>query len=182
MVWNSNLDWRPGHQRDDRRARISRLARISLALPVCFIVILADRRDRDLAWDSHGSLFAGRVGAFFAGHLGWCFCFGRAIRPAVLARCSTPSKFQSFSEFFRFFIPSLTGVVGFWATVALNIPDLRVRAEPACSNARPALGLPATMTFYAFIGMAVTSATTIIFGQALWDPVDVLAGWAILWP
>src|SRR5207248_502398 len=36
---------------------------------------------------------------------------------------STPSKFQSFSEFFRFFVPSLTGVVGFWATVSLNIPD-----------------------------------------------------------
>jgi len=36
---------------------------------------------------------------------------------------ATPSKFQTFRDFFRFFIPSLTGVVGFWATVALNIPD-----------------------------------------------------------
>src|SRR5262249_9643146 len=38
-----------------------------------------------------------------------------------------------------------------------------------------ALGLPATMTFYSFIGIAVTSATMIIFGEALWDPVKVLA-------
>src|SRR6202008_4282980 len=38
-----------------------------------------------------------------------------------------------------------------------------------------ALGLPPTMTFYSFIGIAVTSATLIIFGQAIWDPVAVLS-------
>jgi NCS1 family nucleobase:cation symporter-1 len=89
---------------------------------------------------------------------------------------STPSKFQSWPEFFHFFIPSLTGVVGFWATVSLNIPDFtryaRSQREQALGQA---LGLPATMTFYSFIGIAVTSATTIIFGQALWNPVAVLA-------
>jgi nucleobase:cation symporter-1, NCS1 family len=97
---------------------------------------------------------------------------------------STPSKFQSFAEFFRFFIPSLTGVVGFWATVSLNIPDFtryaRSQREQALGQA---LGLPATMTFYSFIGIAVTSATLIIFGEALWDPVKVLArlgnSWAV---
>src|SRR5580700_3503690 len=36
---------------------------------------------------------------------------------------ASPSRFASFGEFFRFFVPSLTGVVGFWATVSLNIPD-----------------------------------------------------------
>ena len=89
---------------------------------------------------------------------------------------NTPSKFQSFSEFFRFFIPSLTGVVGFWATVALNIPDFtRYAKSQRAQMLGQALGLPATMTLYAFIGVAVTSATTIIFGQALWNPVDVLS-------
>jgi NCS1 family nucleobase:cation symporter-1 len=89
---------------------------------------------------------------------------------------STPSKFRSFGEFFRFFVPSLTGVVGFWATVSLNIPDFTRYARSQRDQVLgQALGLPATMTFYSFIGIAVTSATLIIFGQALWDPVAVLS-------
>ena len=89
---------------------------------------------------------------------------------------AAPSKFQTFGEFFHFFLPSLTGVVGFWATVALNIPDFTRYARSQRSQVLgQALGLPATMTFYSFIGVAVTSATAIIFGQAIWDPVQVLA-------
>jgi NCS1 family nucleobase:cation symporter-1 len=83
---------------------------------------------------------------------------------------------HNFGEFFRFFIPSLTGVVGFWATVSLNIPDFtRYARSQRDQMLGQALGLPATMTFYSFIGIAVTSATLIIFGQALWNPVDVLS-------
>jgi NCS1 family nucleobase:cation symporter-1 len=89
---------------------------------------------------------------------------------------ATPSKFLSFGEFFRFFVPSLTGVVGFWATVSLNIPDFTRYARSQRDQVLgQAIGLPATMTFYSFIGIAVTSATLIIFGQALWDPVAVLS-------
>src|SRR3982075_3803213 len=89
---------------------------------------------------------------------------------------ATPSKFQTFGEFFRFFVPSLTGVVGFWATVSLNIPDFTRYARSQRDQVLgQAFGLPATMTFYSFIGIAVTSATLIIFGQALWDPVAVLS-------
>ena len=89
---------------------------------------------------------------------------------------AAPSKFQTFGEFFHFFIPSLTGVVGFWATVALNIPDFtRYAGSQRSQVLGQALGLPTTMTFYSFIGVAVTSATAIIFGQAIWDPVQVLA-------
>src|SRR5437764_2734040 len=89
---------------------------------------------------------------------------------------ATPSKFQNFAEFFRFFIPSLTGVVGFWATVSLNIPDFTRYARSQRDQALgQALGLPTTMTFYSFIGIAVTSATLAIFGEALWNPVAVLS-------
>jgi NCS1 family nucleobase:cation symporter-1 len=98
---------------------------------------------------------------------------------------ASPSKFQSFGEFFRFFVPSLTGVVGFWATVSLNIPDFtRYAHSQRDQMVGQALGLPATMTFYSFIGIAVTSATLIIFGEAMWDPVAVLARlgspWAVV--
>lgn len=89
---------------------------------------------------------------------------------------ATPSRFGTVGEFFRFFIPSLTGVVAFWSTVALNIPDFtryaRGQREQMLGQA---LGLPTTMTFYSFIGIAVTSATVVLFGQAIWDPVTVLS-------
>jgi len=89
---------------------------------------------------------------------------------------ATPSKFKTSGEFFSFFIPSLTGVVAFWATVALNIPDFTRYAKGQREQMLgQALGLPTTMTLYSFIGVAVTSATVVIFGQAVWDPVVVLS-------
>lgn len=88
---------------------------------------------------------------------------------------STPSKFQTTAEFMRFFIPSLTGMVGFWATVALNIPDFtRYAKSQRAQMVGQALGLPTAMTLYSFIGVAVTSASAILFGQAIWDPVILL--------
>ena len=88
---------------------------------------------------------------------------------------STPSKFKSTEEFFKFFVPSLTGMVGFWATVALNIPDFTRYAKSQRDQALgQAIGLPTAMTLYSFIGVAVTSASVVIFGQAIWDPVVLL--------
>ncbi|MGB7727651.1 MAG: NCS1 family nucleobase:cation symporter-1 [Candidatus Acidiferrum sp.] len=87
----------------------------------------------------------------------------------------TPSKFKSTAEFLRFFIPSLTGMVGFWATVALNIPDFtRYAKSQHAQMVGQALGLPTAMTLYSFIGVAVTSASAVIFGEAIWDPVALL--------
>lgn len=88
---------------------------------------------------------------------------------------STPSKFHSTGDFLKFFIPSLTGMVGFWATVALNIPDFtRYAKSQRAQMVGQALGLPTAMTLYAFIGVAVTSASAVIFGEPIWDPVVLL--------
>src|SRR5215467_8857824 len=88
---------------------------------------------------------------------------------------SAPSKFRDTAEFVRFFIPSLTGMVGFWATVALNIPDFtRYASSQKAQMVGQALGLPTAMTLYSFIGVAVTSASAVIFGEAIWDPVVLL--------
>jgi NCS1 family nucleobase:cation symporter-1 len=88
---------------------------------------------------------------------------------------SAPSKFHTSSEFLHFFIPSLTGMVGFWATVALNIPDFtRYAKSQKAQVIGQALGLPTAMTLYSFIGVAVTSASAVLFGQAIWDPVQLL--------
>jgi len=88
---------------------------------------------------------------------------------------SAPSKFKTTAEFLRFFVPSLTGMVGFWATVALNIPDFtRYAKSQRDQMLGQALGLPAAMTLYSFIGVAVTSASVVLFGEAIWDPVALL--------
>src|SRR5256714_15647848 len=66
-------------------------------------------------------------------------------------------------------------MIGFWATLSLNIPDFsRYARSQRDQVVGQALGLPLTMALYSFIGVAVTSATTIIYGQTIWDPVDVL--------
>jgi NCS1 family nucleobase:cation symporter-1 len=66
-------------------------------------------------------------------------------------------------------------MIGFWATLSLNIPDFsRYAVSQRDQIVGQALGLPLTMALYSFIGVAVTSATTIIYGQTIWDPVDVL--------
>ncbi len=76
-----------------------------------------------------------------------------------------PSKFHSNAEFFHFFVPSLTGMVGFWATVALNIPDFtRYAKSQRAQILGQSLGLPPAMTLFSFIGVAVTSASAVIFG------------------
>lgn len=87
-----------------------------------------------------------------------------------------PSKFQTAGEFWKFFMPSLTGMVGFWATLSLNIPDFTRYARSQRSQIiGQAIGLPPTMALFAFIGVAVTSATVVIFGEAIWDPVALLS-------
>jgi len=88
---------------------------------------------------------------------------------------SAPSKFHSTAAFLAFFVPSLTAMVGFWATVALNIPDFTRYAKSQRDQVLgQALGLPTAMTLYSFIGVAVTSASVVLFGEAIWDPVALI--------
>lgn len=87
-----------------------------------------------------------------------------------------PSRFSNNAQFWAFFFPALTGMVGFWATLSLNIPDFtRYAKSQKAQVTGQALGLPTSMTLFAFIGVAVTSATAIIYGTTVWDPV-LLAG------
>ena len=93
---------------------------------------------------------------------------------------SAPSQFveggAKEGQFMSTFIPGLTAMVGFWATMALNIPDFtRFARSQRDQIIGQAIGLPLPMALFAFIGVAVTSATVTIYGEAIWDPV-VLAG------
>jgi NCS1 family nucleobase:cation symporter-1 len=87
-----------------------------------------------------------------------------------------PSKFKTNDEFWNFFFPALTGMVGYWATISLNIPDFTRYAKSQKAQIEgQAIGLPTSMTLFSFIGVVVTSATVILYGETIWDPL-VLAG------
>jgi NCS1 family nucleobase:cation symporter-1 len=84
-------------------------------------------------------------------------------------------KFRTFGEFFPVFIPSLTAMIGFWATLSLNMPDFtrfgRSQREQVVGQA---IALPTTMFAFAAMGVLITSASAIIFGEAIWDPVKLV--------
>jgi NCS1 family nucleobase:cation symporter-1 len=74
------------------------------------------------------------------------------------------------------FPAALTASVGYWATLSLNIPDFTRYARTQRSQmVGQALGLPTTMTAFAFIGVAVTATTLVLFGEPIWDPVVLIA-------
>ena len=102
----------------------------------------------------------------------WAIQAGNGLGP-ILAK---PSKFDLEGGFWAFFFPALTGMVGYWATLSLNIPDFtRYAKSQKAQITGQAIGLPTSMTLFSFIGVVVTSATVIIYGEAIWDPI-VLAG------
>ena len=66
-------------------------------------------------------------------------------------------------------------MVGYWATLSLNIPDFtRYAKNQGAQIAGQAFGLPVAMVLYSFLGIAVTSASTVVFGKPIWSPVELL--------
>ncbi len=110
--------------------------------------------------------------------LGWAYSKAGGFGPMLSAPSAFAPGQPQEGKFMSVFIPSLTGMVGFWATLSLNIPDFSRYARSQKDQVLgQAIGLPATMALYSFIGVAVTSATLVIFKdlkEPLWDPVKVL--------
>jgi NCS1 family nucleobase:cation symporter-1 len=95
---------------------------------------------------------------------------------------SQPGKFNTFGAFIVVFIPSVTAMVGFWATLSLNMPDFtrfgRSQKEQMIGQM---VALPTTMTVFAAMGVIITSASAQIFGEAIWNPVDLAAKFESRW-
>ena len=117
--------------------------------------------------------------------LAWAWSRADGLGPLL----SAPSQFAAGGlregEFWGVFFPALTGMVGFWATLSLNIPDFTRYARSQRDQVLgQAIGLPLFMMLFAFIGVAVTSATVVIFGEAIPDPVQLLGrlggGWTVV--
>jgi NCS1 family nucleobase:cation symporter-1 len=103
----------------------------------------------------------------------WAMVRAGGIGP-MFAGATTLGGAQPFS--FSLFLPWVTAMVGFWATLALNIPDFTRFAKSQRDQAfGQTLGILTTMPLFAFIGIAVTSATVAIYGEAIWNPVTLVA-------
>jgi NCS1 family nucleobase:cation symporter-1 len=88
-------------------------------------------------------------------------------------------KFHTFSEFWPIFIPSLTGMIGFWATLSLNMPDFkRFGKSQRDQVVGQVVALPSTMTIFAAMGVMITSAAVVIYPhmkpEELWDPMKLV--------
>ena len=102
----------------------------------------------------------------------WAVVAAKGLGPIL----SQPSRFSDTSAFWAYFFPALTGMVGYWATLSLNIPDFTRYARSQREQVTgQIIGLPPSMTFFAFVGVIVTSSTAIIYGHTEWDIVK-LAG------
>lgn len=95
---------------------------------------------------------------------------------------SQPGKFRTLGEFLPVFIPSLTAMIGYWATLSLNMPDFtrfgRSQREQVIGQT---VALPSTMFVFAAMGVLITSASVIIYGEAIWDPVKLVGRFKEPW-
>lgn len=108
--------------------------------------------------------------------LGWAYSAAGGFGPMLHEPSAFDAGGPQEGKFWGFFFPALTGVVGFWATLSLNIPDFtRYSRTQRDQMVGQAVGLPTTMGLYSFIGVAVTSATVVIYGEKIWDPVVLLS-------
>jgi NCS1 family nucleobase:cation symporter-1 len=108
--------------------------------------------------------------------LAWAYVRADGFGPMLAKPSAFASGGEKAGQFWAFFFPSLTANVAFWATLSLNIPDFSRYAYSQRDQAMgQAIGLPTTMALFSFIGVAVTSATAVIYGKPEWDPVVVLS-------
>jgi NCS1 family nucleobase:cation symporter-1 len=86
-----------------------------------------------------------------------------------------PGKLNTPAEFLPVFVPSLTAMIGFWATLSLNMPDFtRFGKSQRDQLVGQVVALPTTMSVFAAMGVLITSATVIIYGEAIWDPIKLV--------
>src|SRR5437016_11208914 len=86
-----------------------------------------------------------------------------------------PGRFRSLRELLPVFVPSLTAMIGYWATLSLNMPDFtRFGRSQREQMVGQIVALPTTMSVFAAMGVMITSATVIIYGESIWDPVQLV--------
>jgi len=99
--------------------------------------------------------------------LGWALWKAGGLGPIL-----DHSSFTGSGTFWAAFIPALTGTVSFWSTLSLNMPDFtRFGRSQKEQMVGQVIALPSTMTLFAAMGILITSATAMIYGAPIWDPI-----------
>jgi NCS1 family nucleobase:cation symporter-1 len=102
--------------------------------------------------------------------VGWAIDRAHGLGPVMESHGSLDG-----TAFFKVFVPSVTAMIGFWATLSLNMPDFtrygRSQREQAIGQV---VALPTTMTLFAAMGVVITSASAVIYGESIWDPIDLV--------
>jgi len=79
-------------------------------------------------------------------------------------------------NFWRVFPAAVTSIIAISAALSVNVADFSRFSDSQKSHLiGQTLGLPFTMAFFAFVGIAVSVASLSIYGKVIWDPVDLLA-------
>ncbi len=74
-----------------------------------------------------------------------------------------------------YFFGGLTAMVGFWATLSLNIPDFSRYANSQKSQILgQVIGLPLTMFLFAGLGVVLTAASVQLVGETVSDPIRLI--------
>ncbi|HVK93096.1 MAG TPA: NCS1 family nucleobase:cation symporter-1 [Noviherbaspirillum sp.] len=114
----------------------------------------------------------------------WAYAQAGGFGPMLAAPSQFVAGGKRAGQFWLVFWPSLTAMVGYWATLALNIPDFtRFARSQRDQVIGQAIGLPLPMGLLALVAVLVTSATVAIYGEALWDPVALtgkMSGMAVV--
>lgn len=86
-----------------------------------------------------------------------------------------PAKRPVDDSVWRYFFAGLTAMVGFWATLSLNIPDFsRFARSQKAQITGQIIGLPLTMFFFAALGVVMTAASPSLVGETIADPVNLI--------
>ncbi len=87
---------------------------------------------------------------------------------------SEPSKLGWGADFWQVFAPALMGMIAFWSTLSLNMPDFtRFGGSQKKQVTGQILGLPTTMSFIAIVAILTTSGAVSLYGEAIWDPAKL---------
>ncbi len=105
---------------------------------------------------------------------------------SVAELLATPATRPADASFAGYFMAALTAMVGFWATLSLNIPDFsRFAKSQRAQIVGQILGLPLTMLMFSGLGVLLTAASMELVGQTIADPINLIGridntAWVVL--
>ncbi|MED1467648.1 NCS1 family nucleobase:cation symporter-1 [Bacillus salipaludis] len=111
------------------------------------------------------------VGVVIIGMFIWALKIAGGMGPIF----SLAGKYDTFGEAFSPFLAAVTGVIGYWATLILNVPDFTRFARSQKDQIKGQLiGLPVIFTIFTFATVTIVGATSVVYQTPIADPIETL--------